>query len=410
MKARVGRGCGVAFLVLLSLASLAHAHTRSQSFSNWRLQDDGTLTAHVSVLAREATRLVPLESAGLDLDGLLLSHLARTTDVRSDGEACEVRRAPRALAAREGHLRAELQFACPAGRDVEIGIASFFEVAPSHVHFARVRRPGATPIEYLYTDGSRRHQVAVSGEGGPRQQSGGATFLSYVELGVEHILIGLDHVAFLVALLLLCRRVRDVVLMVTGFTVGHSITLTLAALDVVRPNIGVVEALIGFTIAIVAVESVTLTTGRSRRIADVAGVLLGAMALFTWATGQGPPIVVSVGLALFCFCYLRLVATREAALRLAPLLTVVFGLIHGFGFASVLLEIGLPEGRLVPALFGFNVGVEAGQLAIVAVVFFGARWTLPRMAPVGLRWGEDLLAAGLVGLGLYWFVERSYWI
>ena len=82
------------------------------------------------------------------------------------------------------------------------------------------------------------------------------SFGAYVALGVEHILIGVDHIAFLLALLILCRRPREVVLMVTGFTLGHSITLTLAVLGVVEPHAPVIEALIGFTIALVAVENV----------------------------------------------------------------------------------------------------------------------------------------------------------
>jgi hypothetical protein len=95
-------------------------------------------------------------------------------------------------------------------------------------------------------------------------------------------------------------------------------------------------------------------------------------------------------------------------MRFAPLVTVLFGLIHGFGFASVLIEIGLPAERLVPALFGFNIGVEVGQLAIVAALFLLASMVVPRMSPARLRLGEDLLAAALCGVGLFWFVERSF--
>ena len=409
MNGRAGRFAVSAALLFLALA-FAHsaaAHSRSQSFSNWHLGEDGALTAHFSVLAREVTRLVPVEGARRELDDLFAAHLERTTRVRTDKGPC-VPTGAQPVAARSGHVRADLRFACAAGSDVEIDIEGFFEVAPSHVHFSRIRRGQSTPVEYLYTDASRRHRVPAPGKKASPSQSGGATFVSYVELGVEHILGGLDHVAFLLALLLLSRRLRDVVLMVTGFTVGHSITLTLAALGVLRPNVAVIEALIGFTIAVVALECVAVATGASRRVSNVTGGFLAALAVFALVSGQGPPLVVLLGLSLFSFCYLRITATRTLAMRFAPLVTVLFGLIHGFGFASVLIEIGLPAERLVPALFGFNIGVEVGQLAIVAALFLLASMVVPRMAPARLRLGEDLLAAALCGVGLFWFVERSF--
>lgn len=399
---------GLSLLATLLAASLVEAHSRSQSFSNWRFEPDGSLGVQFSVLAREATRLAPLEEGTFDLDEIFASQLGRTTSVRADGSACRSRGRPRTLEAGEGHLLVEWSFDCPPGRDIEIGLEAFFDVAPSHIHFARIRRPSGLPSELLFTDALRSHRVAVSADESEASETGVVTFATYVQLGVEHILIGLDHVAFLVALLLLSRRVRDVVLMVTGFTLGHSITLTLAALEIVEPNVPVIEALIGFTIAVVAVEGVAVSTGTSRSLAFSSGALFGALALYSLISRQGPPVVVLSGLALFAFCYLRLTQTREVALRWSPFLTVLFGLIHGFGFASVLMEIGLPAGRLVPALFGFNVGVEMGQLLIVVALWGLARVILPRLSAESSRWGGELLAAALCGLGLFWFVGRSY--
>ena len=99
--------------------------------------------------------------------------------------------------------------------------------------------------------------------------------------------------------------------------------------------------------------------------------------------------------------------TREHALRLRPLLTVLFGLIDGFGFANVLLEIGLPTGRLVESLLGFNVGVELGQLAIVAALW-ACGTILARTLPHGGRpLALDLASTGLCALGVFWFVGRA---
>ncbi len=101
----------------------------------------------------------------------------------------------------------------------------------------------------------------------------------------------------------------------------------------------------------------------------LAGVALTVLVLLKMLGHIGPPTITLIGLAIFTLCYLSLAATQKRATRLRPLLTVLFGLIHGFGFASVLMQIGLPTDRLVPTLLGFNIGVEIGQLGIVAALW-----------------------------------------
>ncbi len=402
---------GLLAVMLLLVTTAASAHTRSQSYSTWSLGEDGQVRLSFSVLSREATRLAALEGNYRDLADLLQAHLSRVVAVHADGQACAPMGSPRGLPARDGHLRVEWRFQCPPEHELELSIGSFFDLAPSHVHFARVRSPDGVPVEYLFTDSQRQHRVGggAGSKGGDEEvRSSGATFFGYVELGFEHILEGLDHIAFLLALLLLSRNLREVIFMVTGFTVGHSITLSLAALGWMEPNVPIIEALIGFTIAIVAAEVVALRAGASRGIANLgAAILLGLAVLSPWL-GVGPPGRVLVGLALFTFFYLRLAEDPVRAMKLSALLTGLFGLIHGFGFANVLIEIGLPAGRLVPALFGFNVGVELGQLAIVAIIWGGSRVLLRSFTNRDWRPAVDVLAATLCGLGTFWFVERGF--
>jgi hypothetical protein len=232
--------------------------------------------------------------------------------------------------------------------------------------------------------------------------------LDYVALGVEHILAGADHAAFLLALLLLCRRLRDVLWLVTGFTLGHSLTLTLAVLGHLRPETSVVEALIGFTIALVAAENVAVKLGTRRWwLAGLCAAGLAALS-FVQPSGSGLPALTSFGLALFVLAYLPLAADEAEARRLRPLLTLVFGLVHGFGFASVLLELGLARAELARALVGFNLGVELGQLAIVATLWLVGRALARRFAATRLSLlAVDALSAALCGLGLHWFVSRA---
>jgi hypothetical protein len=122
----------------------------------------------------------------------------------------------------------------------------------------------------------------------------------------------------------------------------------------------------------------------------------------------GLPSLLLLGAGLFAANYLMLSGHLRDAARLRIVVTVVFGLIHGFGFAADLLELRLPSGQLFSILLGFNLGVEVGQLTLVLValglvaLLVKARLALPRPIVV------DTLSAGLVGLGMYWFISRSY--
>jgi hypothetical protein len=195
---------------------------------------------------------------------------------------------------------------------------------------------------------------------------------------------------------------------VTGFTIGHSLTLALGALGLARPDPAMVEALIGFTIALVAAENLSSPAGENARTSSAVGLALAALALVAVAIDRGPPPVLLLGLAFFTVCYGRLAATPEDVRRLRPALTFLFGLVHGFGFAGVLLEVGLPRDRLLAALLGFNLGVELGQLIFVGVcagLVTLLRGSFPAQYATVAR---EAACAGLCGLGLYWFVQRGY--
>ena len=149
-----------------------------------------------------------------------------------------------------------------------------------------------------------------------------AAHLDLFELGIEHILTGFDHILFLFALMLRGGSIGSLFAIVTAFTFAHSATLGLAVFDVVRPPAHLVEPLIALSIAYVALENIVVKHAPSRR----------------W------------------------------------LASLLFGFVHGFGFAGALLELGLPDTMLVSSLLFFNLGVEAGQAMIVALLFPALLW------------------------------------
>lgn len=181
------------------------------------------------------------------------------------------------------------------------------------------------------------------------------TLLFYLWEGILHIITGYDHVLFVVCLLLVARHFKHLAATITAFTVGHSVTLVLSALDVVTVAPRIIESVIALSIAWVAVEN-------------------------------------------------AIDPAREPRWRF--LVTGAFGLVHGFGFSYVLRdEVGLPTEALVPALVTFNLGVELGQLAIVAVC-----WPILRafMDKSGYRYAVWIGSGLVLVLALYWFIERAF--
>jgi hypothetical protein len=214
--------------------------------------------------------------------------------------------------------------------------------------------------------------------------------------------------SFLLGLVMISRRLRDLVFVVTGFTIGHSLTLALAVTGVLRPHAEYIDALVALTIALIGAENIVVQTQKPTPVAIAVGGCLAFMALLEWLGFGGLPSLLLLGAGLFTANYLMISGRLRDAGRLRILITLVFGLIHGFGFAADLLQLQLPPKRLTELLVGFNVGVEIGQLVLVAgatllvALLTKYKFALPRALVV------DVASSCLVALGIFWFVSRSY--
>jgi len=396
---------GVVLLVLVvtGLSSDVAAHNRSISHSTLELDDAGA-RLQVRFSALDLSQLKLASSDGEDAVDPVALYASQHLLLERDGVPCAPAETPHALIAPEGWRVVAWRVSCPVGgRSLRSDL--LLDVAPSHLHFARVRDPQGKVTERVLAEGD---DAWALDEGSGALAGAGTSFIGYVVLGLEHIVTGWDHLAFVAALLLLAHTLREVATLVTAFTLAHSVTLALAVLGLVQPDAVAVESLIGFSIALVAAENAWLLAGRDRTIPAIALALLLAMAVLA-ALGVGSlrPLAL-LGLGLFSLCHFALLdgATRPARLRAA--IAFAFGLVHGFGFAGILAEMELPSDRLVHALVGFNVGVELGQLAVVAVL-----WPLLRLLA---RWqegrAERLVAeagsAAICGIGLFWFLTRAF--
>jgi len=394
----------------LLLAGPAHSHGRSLSYSTWHLDETGAQVS-VRIALLELSRLdLPLPLGGAastraaagPVGRYLVEHLRL---VGPDG-ACQPVAEPAFEATEEGFVTYRWRLDCGASGDRTIETSLLLEAAPSHLHFARVIGAQGGVLERVLVEGAPSWRI--SADDGATAAVGGSSIGDYVALGVEHILGGWDHLAFVFALVLLATTVGEVARLVTGFTVAHSVTLALAVLGWVQPVGHAVEAVIGFSVALIAAENAWLLSGRGRAVPAatvVVVVAVGAAGVF--APSQLPWLTVA-GLAAFSACHFSLIDRSggdHSAWRIA--LAFAFGLVHGFGFAGVLAEMALPPDRLVPALLGFNVGVELGQLAVVAVVWPLLQLGVRRAGTTLGRWTPELASAGICGVGLFWFVRRS---
>ena len=391
---------GIWLLLLMPMA--ASSHTLSESHSNWRI--DGRIVHLTFTVPDAEARRLAAPGEPMPGENAIGTYLARHVQVRSNGTDCVLQQPPESLSATPGMHRFEFTFQCAADRNFELGSSAFFELVPSHTNYAQIQTAAGDYVEQLIT--RDRQVLDVTQVSGRELESAG--FLSYVRLGIQHIFTGVDHQAFLIGLIMLSRRLKDLVFVITGFTVGHSLTLALAFTGVLRPHGEYIDALIGLTIALVGSEIAARNSGRPGFIALGLACLLALMAGGSLAGAGGLPALLLAGAGLAASSYLMISGRVHDAVQLRVAVTVVFGLIHGFGFAAGLLEMRLPAQNLAELLFGFNLGVEMGQVTLVLVVLGVVSLVVRSGVLVPRRMVADVVAMLLMSVGLFWFVSRSY--
>ena len=354
---RPARIIGV-FLIALLATVPALTHPAPFSYLDVRLSANsiqGTLVLHDFDVAHElklATADALLDPATLRgyaaaITTLVLERLRMNGDGRD--LKCEIT-GVRPLADRTAiEVAYRIPLGATAGR-LTIN-AALFPYDPTHQTFVNIYEGEVLKTQQVLSAGRPTMEYYTGG-----RQGAFAVFKEFTRAGIHHIAIGPDHILFIIGLLLLGGSVLRLLGIVSAFTVGHSITLSLAALNIVTPPARVVEPAIALSIVYVGADNLLATKG--------------ARDVRAW-------------IALF------------------------FGLVHGFGFASVLREIGLPPRALGISLFSFNLGVEIGQ-AILVVVVASLLGLLRSRSPIWARQVVTVASVVVTLAGAYWFVERIW--
>jgi hydrogenase/urease accessory protein HupE len=344
-------------LAVLVYAPSAFAHPVPFSYLDVQLQGSAvnvSLVIHSFDLAHDL-QVTPVErvlepSVVAEREAAIRAMLGPRLELSADGRVLTPEWGSTEVLRDRQSVRLRFRYATgsPAGA-VAINTV-MFPYDPNHQTFVNMYE-GDTLTSQMILDAKHPHLEYFAGS----RQGVAAVVKKFVPAGIHHILIGPDHLLFLVGLLLLGGTMRQLLLVVTSFTVAHSITLSLAALNIVTPPARLIEPAIALSIVYVGADNILAKGGR-----DVRG----------W-------------------------------------IAFTFGFIHGFGFANVLREMELPTRALGWSLFSFNVGVEIGQLFVVILVASALAALKSRS-----EWaGRHLAFAGslvVIVAGAFWFVQRVF--
>ena len=404
LKSRILFIFKILLLLLVSSSLYLSAHQRSESYSKWVIvkeEDNYSVSVSFTIRLSNLNKLEGPLIRGWEnrISSYVISSF--TTDPN-----CFRRDEARVVSSREDDIvKISWLFLCESNLQ-EIQNNVFFDKDPSHSHIARLESEGNLSTEKLFTNEARNWKI----ENGlsSKLNSKSSSFKDYISLGIKHISTGYDHLAFLFGLLLLNQRFKTLLLAITGFTLGHSLTLSLAALNYVKPVSGFIEALIGFTIALVGFEFLLRQSRQSLNYINPLICVLSLFFLLYFFISDGRYILGILGLFLFTICYLTLVS-KNFSYFFSLFIASIFGLIHGFGFGGFLFEIGFSEENLLKALLGFNFGVEIGQLLAIGlflIIGLAIIQLNSRHQKYIKSYINPILATVLVSLGTYWFLDR----
>lgn len=360
------RRVALTFMAVLS-AAVADAHPAPFSYLDLRLNAGGvtgTLVVHDLDAAHDlaitqADSLLDPAVAAKHRDALVALLAPRIT-IAFNGRPVTITWGAIDVVPERQSVRLTFTIADPPPGHTAIN-AYVFPYDPIHQTFINLYEDDELTLQAIL-DASRQRVDYYAGT----TQGRLAVIRTFVLSGIGHIMIGPDHILFLIGLLLLGGTFAKLALIVTAFTIGHSITLSLAALDILSPPAYFIEPLIALTIVVVGADNLLVLRARVDPVAPVAP----AADIRAW-------------------------------------LAAIFGLIHGFGFAYVLKEFGLPQAALGWSLFAFNLGVEIGQLLIVVVVA-GALILLRRRSERAARLVAAFGSIAVIAAGVYWFIERVF--
>ena len=395
-------------IILFFLLSPLNAHYFSESFSKWNVVDN-KVEANFSLLTLESTRIFQVENyqkimfeENLSETDVFKIYLSQHLKVTSEGKSCSLVDEIKELNSQEGSLNLSLNFECPSNKEIKIINNALFNLVQSHIHIARIYIDNN-----LYTEKAlffNDQSIDLNEE--KENNSFSNSFYKFFSLGLDHILSGYDHLLFILGLLLLVTNLKRLLLVITGFTIGHSLTLSLSVINIIQVKSSLVEALIGYTIMFVGLEYL-YKENKDHRVSMIFITTLSLLLLiFGNLINPNFPYFLILGILLFSLGYFYLLKNLNSENNLLSIITIIFGLIHGFGFGGFLLGSKISSENIFSGLLGFNLGVEAGQIIFVLLILLIYKLLMTLKITKIIEVMKNLSFFAVVFFGFFFFIQR----
>ncbi len=395
-------------IILFFLLTPLNAHYFSESFSKWNVVDN-KVEANFSLLTLESTRIFQVENyqkimfeENLSETDVFKIYLSQHLKVTSEGKNCSLVDEIKELNSQEGSLNLSLNFECPSNNEIKIINNALFNLVQSHIHIARIYIDNN-----LYTEKAlffNDQSIDLNEE--KESNSFSNSFYKFFSLGLDHILSGYDHLLFILGLLLLVTNVKRLLLVITGFTIGHSLTLSLSVINIIQVKSSLVEALIGYTIMFVGLEYLYKENNDHRVSMIFITTLSLLLLIFGNLINPNFPYFLILGILLFSLGYFYLLKNLNSENNLLSIITIIFGLIHGFGFGGFLLGSKISSENIFSGLLGFNLGVEVGQIIFVLLILLIYKLLMTLKITKIIEVMKNLSFFAVVFLGFFFFIQR----
>jgi hypothetical protein len=398
-------------LILITISKFSYAHYFSESYSNWIISDN-KVSATFTILKLEATRVLQIDKfqeigqeKQLSEGEVFLEYFKPRISALESSKECLLDNEPSLINGKDEYHTIELSYLCASTNSIKIINNVLFDIAQSHVHLSRISINDQILEKALFYNDQT---IFINDLKTKKEKSFVDSLTNFISTGMNHILTGFDHLIFLMGLIILVNNFKHLLIVITGFTLGHSITLALVALNIVVPNTLMIEALIGFTILFIAAEYMMKEEKNFIPIIAILLSILTFAAISSLFLQISMTLISFMALILITIGYFGILRNLENKGSFRAIITSLFGVIHGFGFGTFLFNSEFDQTNIISALFGFNLGVEIGQIIFLMIFILLNLSLIKLLKSKNHQYLMQTLMIIVSSLGFYWFIQRLY--
>ena len=384
------------FLIFIFFSGNVFSHQKSQSYTSWEGENiDGNFEVTVKTKISKSILFSQLQNNGYKVDMLETYFKNKIYSEACSSINLEILRTNNAF------FKIKETFSCSTDKPI-FNYNLFFDLNITHLDFSSQKRNDEKLPDFIISSETKKLNLFVE----QSEASMNLSFYNFLYFGFLHILSGLDHIAFLLLIIFLCKSYKTLLLAISGFTVGHSVSLFSSVQGLIISSASLVEIMIGFSILVCSIE---VLGKKTNQLVLFSNYIISLWTLLTFIIFIFFPsqALFFLSLGFMVFSYLRLSNNYQNNLNLI-FITLVFGFIHGLGFAGAINEIFLPSEDMLKILIAFNLGIEIGQILIFLVVALLV--SLLNLFKLEIVKNYSVLAVSLIifGYSLNLIIERSF--